>query len=133
MEEKEEQKKLDNITGANTEESRVFIKPEPAQEDELASIHWPSEDIGCQFSKGQVEVPGEYFFENDHLALLEEGGDDLQSLLRTLAVLEAQKVGFTHVSFSYLVLSGASCARPREAFESSDKGTGDTTCLGSST
>lgn len=92
MEEKEEQKELDNITGANTEESRVFIKPEPVQEDELASIHWPSEDIGCQFSKGQVEVPGEYFFENDHLALLEEGGDDLQSLLRTLAVLEAQKV-----------------------------------------
>ena len=51
MEEKEEQKELDNITGANTEESRIFIKPEPAQEDELASIHWPSEDIGCQFSK----------------------------------------------------------------------------------
>ena len=93
MEEKEEQNELENITGVDTEESCVFIKPEPVQEDEPATIDWPSEDIGCQFSKGQVEVPGEYFFENDHLALLEEGGDDLQSLLRTLAVLEAQKVG----------------------------------------
>ena len=89
----DEHQELENITGANAEENRACIKSELVQEDEPATIHWPSEDIGCQFSKGQVEVPGEYFFENDHLALLEEGGDDLQSLLRTLAVLEAQKVG----------------------------------------
>ena len=89
----EEHQELENITGANAEESPAHIKSEPEQEDEPPNIHWPSEDIGCQFSKGQVEVPGEYFFENDHLALLEEGVDDLQSLLRTLAMLEAQKVG----------------------------------------
>ena len=112
MEEKEEQKELENMTGANIEGSRVFIKPEPVQEDELATIHWPSEDIGCTFSKGQVEVPGEYFFENDHLALLEEGGDDLQSLLRTLAVLQAQKVGLHTFVILILVPTGASCARP---------------------
>ena len=93
MEKEEKQvEEKEEATRRNTEEKHVFIKPEPVQEDELPIIHWPSEDIGCQFSKGQVEVPGEYFFENDHLALLEEGGDDLQSLLHTLAVLEAQKV-----------------------------------------
>ena len=92
---------MENTIERNAHKDHVFIKPEPmeeAREGELANNHWPSEDIGCQYSKGKVEVPGEYFFENDHLALLEEGGDDLQSLLRTLVVLEAQKVKlFFHV------------------------------------
>ena len=86
---------MERTIGRNSHKDHVFIKPEPMEEvreGELDNNHWPSEDIGCQYSKGKVEVPGEYFFENDHLALLEEGGADLQSLLRTLVVLEAQKV-----------------------------------------
>ena len=106
--EKEKQAELEDIMESNTEEKPVFVKREPEQdasEGELANMHWPSEDVGCQFSKGQVEVPGEYFFENDHLALLEEGGDDLQTLLRTLAVLQAQKVcGSLHIYHGYINL-----------------------------
>ena len=107
--EKEKQAELEDIIERNTGEKPVSIKPEPMQdasEGGLFNIHWPSEDVGCQFSKGQVEIPGEYFFENDHLALLEEGGDDLQTLLRTLAVLEAQKVCFQlHVYHLNIYLS----------------------------
>ena len=73
----------------------IVIKPELVKMEEEPdgdTIRWPSQDIGCQYAKGKVEAPGEYFFENDHLAMLEEGREDLQVLLRTLAVLEAQKV-----------------------------------------
>ena len=84
-----------SIAKEDIEDKPDLIKPELMKmEEEPGSdtIRWPSQDIGCQYAKGKVEAPGEYFFENDHLAMLEEGREDLQVLLRTLAVLEAQKV-----------------------------------------
>ena len=83
------------IAEEDIKEKPDLIKPELVKMEEEPdgdTIRWPSQDIGCQYAKGKVEAPGEYFFENDHLAMLEEGRDDLQVLLRTLAVLEAQKV-----------------------------------------
>ena len=83
------------IAEEDIEDKPDLIKPElmkMEEEPDGDTIRWPSQDIGCQYAKGKVEAPGEYFFENDHLAMLEEGREDLQVLLRTLAVLEAQKV-----------------------------------------
>ena len=83
------------IAEEDIKEKPDLIKPElmkMEEEPDGDTIRWPSQDIGCQYAKGKVEAPGEYFFENDHLAMLEEGREDLQVLLRTLAVLEAQKV-----------------------------------------
>ena len=82
------------IAEKDIKEKPDLIKPElmKMEEPDGDTIRWPSQDIGCQYAKGKVEAPGEYFFENDHLAMLEEGREDLQVLLCTLAVLEAQKV-----------------------------------------
>jgi len=100
------------IAEEDIKEKPDLIKPELVKMEEEPdgdTIRWPSQDIGCQYAKGKVEAPGEYFFENDHLAMLEEGREDLQVLLRTLAVLEAQKVQQSSCLFLIHEICSAIC------------------------
>ena len=76
-------------------ETSEDVKPEPPD----IHIRWPSEDMGCKFSetneRHKIGELSEFYFENDHLALAEDieaPKSDYRALLRTLAVLEAQKV-----------------------------------------
>ena len=69
---------------------------EPSAEDQHGGPGpvQPSQVLGCKFSTAQgrdeTEDVGEFYFESDHLAL--KGNPDYLALLRTLAVLEGQKV-----------------------------------------
>ena len=68
---------------------------EEGQDDGPCPVQQPSQVLGCRFSTSQGrdeadEDVGEFYFESDHLAL--KGNPDYLALLRTLAVLEGQKV-----------------------------------------
>ena len=69
-------------------------EPSEGQDDGPCPVQ-PSQVLGCRFSASQGrdetdEDVGEFYFESDHLAL--KGNPDYLALLRTLAVLEGQKV-----------------------------------------
>jgi len=58
------------------------------------SIEMPSSVLGCEFSnpecREKVDDISEFYFESDHLALKEN--KDYHALLRTLVILESQKI-----------------------------------------
>merc|ERR1712130_407555 len=58
------------------------------------SLEMPSSVLGCEFSdaacRQKVDDICEFYFESDHLALKEN--KDYHALLRTLVILESQKI-----------------------------------------
>ena len=70
------------------------VKNESQNEGDKSSIELPSSIFGCDFADSvandKVEEITEFYFESDHLALKEN--KDYHALLKTLVVLETQKI-----------------------------------------
>ena len=71
------------------------IKIEKFEKDHQdVDLRMPSELLKCQFKQEKdndiIDIPGEFYFETDHEVL--RNNSDYHSLLKTLAILQAQKI-----------------------------------------
>ena len=69
-------------------------KSEKIQNHEDLDLQMPSELLKCQFKQEKdndiIDIPGEFYFETDHEVL--RNNSDYHNLLKTLAILQAQKI-----------------------------------------
>merc|ERR1719445_2477898 len=84
----------------------------------------PSSVLGCNFSnpvcRDKVDDISEFYFESDHLALKEN--KDYHALLRTLVILESQKIQSIQDIDKLLQVQNRAKENPNSFLESLQKG-----------